>query len=157
MRLIALALLLASCAPGSEQDGPRLNLTRGGNFLCSGVRVAPTTLLTAKHCGESLSLNGTAIRKVAELTGRDIAVFSCPAGPYHRTVFYNEEPGLTVYLQDGEWAVMPLAHSDTTIAFARRCQPGDSGSPLMSASGVVGIVNATTTSFCYADFTEGIP
>jgi hypothetical protein len=158
--LIVALLALASCAAsGPSDDGVRVNLTRDGSFACSGVRIAPDVLLTAAHCGLSLSLDGAALLEVGALEGKDIRMFECAPGPWTPVAPYAYEENVEAHLQDGTVRAQPIGIGNTWLAFNRPCRAGDSGSPVTTARGVVAIVtrrDGRGHSVCYADLIEGI-
>lgn len=157
MRLLALVALIAlGCAPasGDEDHWPRVWLTSGGKRTCGGVRVEPDLVLTAKHCGLALSLDGAPCTVVG-VYPQDIEALHCrPGGAYVGTAPFALESSLTLVLQGGPVRAQVTDGYGATLVLDHPCQHGDSGSPVLSDAGVVAIVSWTDGVHCGVERTE---
>lgn len=150
-----LPLILLSCASTPTSLTPVSVETRG-QAVCSGVRVAPNVLATAKHCtkhGWGLQVERSPAWVLSEQKN-DIAYLSVPTGPSEPTASYSGEDILRVSTWRGEKQVKVLHAGPTWLELGLECIPGDSGSPVYSSRGVVALVTrgALNRDTCYAEY-----
>lgn len=148
--------LCCRCAPIQPPlPAPAVDIYSRGEPVCTGVRIAPTLMATARHCLEQhaqLTVGGTPVVKVASASS-DVALLRVPAGDYVRAWEYQGEAFVKVSSFAGE----RIAHVDraspaTGLTLDGPCVKGESGSPVTTNRGVVAVVTNGGPTTCYAQW-----
>lgn len=151
-----LPILLLACSSQKPLSVPSTDILTRGQAVCSGVRIAPTVLATAKHCtkhGWGLTVDGEAVWPVSEQRN-DIVYLSAPEGQAYPTAAYSGEDILRISTWRGEKEAKVWHAGPTWLELDLECIPGESGSPVSSPRGVVALVTrgALNRSTCYAEY-----
>ena len=145
------------CAPMRPPlPAPAVDVSTRGKPVCTGVRIAPTVLATARHCTEhgwQLSVDGTPATKIASLR-QDVALLRVPRGPFTPQAFYEGEDFVRVASFAGIRTVRVLHWGAATgLELEGECVPGESGAPVSTGKGVVAVVtNGDPGRPCYAQW-----
>lgn len=165
LSVLGATLVLVSCTPAETPPPPacaateRLQLMFEGAPACGAVRVRDDTLLTARHCGPPLDLDGAPLTR-ERVIGDDLQLMrGAVAGPAHPLARYpGERQHVCAWLARGPvyveaWPSRGPIGSKRWIGFVGKCAAGDSGSPVLTSRGVVGAVvqRMHVTGICYAE------
>lgn len=139
--------MLSSCAPRPASSivhtPARLSVHRW-NAKCSAVRTGPNLVTTAGHCGAPLWTAKGELVPLLE-TPYDVAEhLDLVGGTFSSAAHYTGEVGLILDLQRGIVSARAQLSGMNLLELDAWCYPGDSGSPVYSANGVVAIVVART-------------
>ncbi len=158
LALIMIAVLaLTECTPlRPPVPAAFVDVQVRGFSVCSGTRVKPDELVTARHCTEhgwDLRVEGRPAFKVASQREDVARLRVAPGGPVTPEASYVDESHVTIHTRWGVVVARVLRFSPATgLELGAECVRADSGSPVTTARGVVGVVvrGAKGSDVCYA-------
>lgn len=139
-----LSLSRCSCAPIRPPVASiAVDVEAGGVTVCSGVRIGPTTLATARHCTEQgwpLSVDG-APAPVLATHANDVALLRVVPGPWTPAAPYGGQAFVRVGSWRGTRATRVRRYSPAIgLELAGECIAGESGAPVTTDDGVIAVV-----------------